>query len=253
MIMKQKQILEYCEKRLNISKIKDFNGASNGLQVANNGACSHIGAAVDANIKTFEKAIEAKVDFLIVHHGLFWNGITPITGTNYKKLKLLLDHNIALYSCHLPLDGHPEIGNNACLAKELGLEIDTWPIEYEGFPIVPVCKQHTYTQDSMRLALSSFFQKKIIGLEFGPKNLGSIAICSGSGSAVVEQMRKHRISTLITGELKQSNFSIAQEEGLNLYLCGHYTSERVGVGILGEELGRGFGVEYSFIENYCEL
>src|SRR5437870_3924780 len=112
----------YCDKRTRRSAFKDAPGAFNGLQVANNGRVTRIGAAVDAGATPFQKAIAAGVDFLIVHHGMYWDMPRPLTGGVYERVSSLIRGNCALYSNHLPLDGHPEIGNNALLAAQLGLK-----------------------------------------------------------------------------------------------------------------------------------
>ena len=126
------ELVQYCDHRLEAATIPDFSGAVNGLQVDHQGAVHKIGAAVDAGIATFQQAATAGVDFLVVHHGLFWSPMQPICGKHYSKLKLLFDHNIALYSSHLPLDRHPELGNNSILAGELGLEPVTNFCPYQG-------------------------------------------------------------------------------------------------------------------------
>src|SRR5688572_21325167 len=112
----------YCDKRTRRAAFKDAPGAFNGLQVANNGQVKKIGAAVDAGTVPFQKAVAAGVDFLIVHHGMYWDMPRPLTGSVYERVSTLIRGNCALYSNHLPLDGHPEIGNNALLAQQLGLK-----------------------------------------------------------------------------------------------------------------------------------
>jgi len=127
-----RDIVEFCDERSRQKEIPDFPGAMNGLQVANSGGVSKVGAAVDAGKVPFAKAVEAGIDFLIVHHGLFWDPPRPITDSNYKKLRILFDGDCAIYGCHVPLDCHPEIGNNVLLAKKLGLEPVGAFHEHEG-------------------------------------------------------------------------------------------------------------------------
>ena len=114
-------LVRYCDKRTRRTAFKDAPGAFNGLQVANSGRVSKIGAAVDAGIMPFRQATAAGVDFLIVHHGMYWDMPRPLVASVYERVATLIHHNCALYSNHLPLDGNPEIGNNALLAKQLGL------------------------------------------------------------------------------------------------------------------------------------
>ena len=116
------EVQKFCDQRVCLDKITDFPGAWNGLQVENNGEVTKLGASVDAGLVPFRLAIEKKIDLLICHHGLFWTPPTPLTGSNFEKVKLCMDSNLAVYGSHLPLDCHPEIGNNAILANKLGLE-----------------------------------------------------------------------------------------------------------------------------------
>ncbi len=125
-------VIKFCNDRIDVNKIKDFPGAWNGLQLENNGKISKIGAAVDAGLFPFKIATEKKIDFLIVHHGLFWSPPTPLTGASYVKVKHCMNHNLAIYSAHLPLDCHPEIGNNAILAKRLNLQECDGFLDFEG-------------------------------------------------------------------------------------------------------------------------
>src|SRR5436190_22450429 len=110
-----KEIVQHCDDILRTYDLKDFDGAVNGLQVENRGTVSRIAAAVDASLATVRLAIAAKADLLLVHHGLFWGPTHPWTGKRYELLDLLLRHNLAVYSSHLPLDAHPRLGNNARL------------------------------------------------------------------------------------------------------------------------------------------
>src|ERR1043165_5250281 len=114
-------IVKYCDLLLRMNQIKDYDGAVNGLQVENRGAVTRIAAAVDASLATVKMAVVARADLLIVHHGLFWSPSHPWTGKRYELVRRLLEHNVAVYSSHLPLDAHPKLGNNAQLCAALGL------------------------------------------------------------------------------------------------------------------------------------
>src|SRR3954466_5249207 len=129
------ELVDYCDERTRRTAFKDAPGAFNGLQVANDGRVSKIGAAVDAGVMPFQKAVDAGVDFLIVHHGMYWDMPRPITGPVYERVATLIRSNCALYSNHLPLDGHPEIGNNALLVQQLGLKRTRPFLVRDGEPI----------------------------------------------------------------------------------------------------------------------
>jgi len=114
------EITGYCDRVLRTSEITDWDGAVNGLQMANDGRVTRIAAMVDASLVTVKMAIAARADLLVVHHGLFWSKTHPWTGKRHELLRLLIENNLAVYSSHLPLDLHPKLGNNVLLAKELG-------------------------------------------------------------------------------------------------------------------------------------
>src|SRR5437868_11593111 len=116
-----KEIVRYCDRILRTQTINDYDGAMNGLQVENDGTVRRIAAAVDGTVATVRLAIKERADLLIVHHGLFWNPTHPWTGKKYELIRLLLGHNISIYSSHLPLDAHRTLGNNAQLCRKLGL------------------------------------------------------------------------------------------------------------------------------------
>src|SRR5208283_1522241 len=115
-------LVKYCDRLLRTEQIKDYDGAANGLQVENSGRITRLAATVDASLATVKLAITARADLLIVHHGLFWSATHPWTGRRRELLGLLVEHDIAVYSSHLPLDAHPRLGNNARLCAALGLE-----------------------------------------------------------------------------------------------------------------------------------
>lgn len=245
------EITKYCNERTNCSQLKDFPGACNGLQVENKGEIRKIGAAVDAGLVPFELAIDEGVDLLIVHHGIFWSPIQSITESNYQKIATLIEGNLALYSSHLPLDCHPEIGNNCLLARLLELEPEGTFLPFEGVDIGLVT--HGINRDDLKERLIESFNGKITSIEFGDIEPDRIAILTGSGGSAVGELRKKGIDTLITGELRQNHFNQAQEEGLNLYLCGHYATEVFGVCALAEEISQKFNIPWTFLPTDCPL
>lgn len=246
------EIVSFCDTRARAQEIKDFPGAFNGLQFANDGKVTKIGAAVDAGLVPFQKARAAGIDFLIVHHGMYWNGVQPVVDIEYKKNKLLIDANMAVYSCHLPLDAHSEIGNSALLAKAVGIQPSGSFASYEGADIGFV---GTWTSDrkALKQALVEEFGSGITAMEFGSDTPSKICVCTGSGSSVIEEMKAADSDTLITGELKQHFFNIAQERELNLYMCGHYATETFGVKALASDCAAKFNLEWEFIETECPL
>jgi dinuclear metal center YbgI/SA1388 family protein len=247
------EIVAFCDSRSRQKEIKDFDGAYNGLQIENNGHVTKVAAAVDAGQLPFEAAISQGIDFLICHHGLYWNAPIPLVGPNYQKVKTAIDGNLAVYGSHLPLDGHPEIGNNALLADALGLQkIDTF-LNYEGMDMAVIAAGPTGGRAEIAQKLKSLFPDTYQAIEYGSDQPKRIGILTGSGQSAVPQLLANNIDTLITGELRQHHFNMAQELGLNLYPCGHYATEVFGVKALAAEVAAHFGIESTFIEQPCPL
>ena len=245
------EITDFCDFRTHKSEIPDFPGAFNGLQVECEKEIQKIGVSVDAGLYPFELAVEEEIDLLLCHHGLFWNRIHPVTGMNYQKLQLLIENQVALYSSHLPLDCHPHIGNNALLARYLELEKEDTFLPYEGVDIGLVAEG--IPRDELAERLMDTFDGKVTAIEFGTDEPESIGILTGSGNSAINKLRDQGIDTLITGELRQNYFNQAQEEGLNLYLCGHYATEIFGVAALAEEVSQKFDIPSVFLETGCNL
>jgi dinuclear metal center YbgI/SA1388 family protein len=239
------ELVAYCDQRTRRSQFADAPGAWNGLQVANDGRVTRIGAAVDAGVEPFRRAVAAGVDFLIVHHGMYWDMPRPLTGPAYDRVSALLGGNCALYSNHLPLDAHPEIGNNALLARQLGLAPRRGFIPNAGGDI-GVIAAHGGSRADLRARLEALYPR-VVAIECGSDRPSEIAFCSGGGNSAVPLLRPAGVDTLVTGELREEHFNRAQEERLNLYLCGHYATEVHGVRALAAELADRFGLPWEFL------
>lgn len=239
-------LVAYCEKRTRRTAFTDAPGACNGLQVANRGTVTKIGAAVDAGVVPFQKAVAAGVDFLLVHHGMYWDMPRPITGPVYDRVATLIDGNCALYSSHLPLDAHPQIGNNALLAKQLGLKLARGFLPNSGGFIGGIAPVRGLTRDALRQKLEKLYPR-VIALEYGSAKPREIAFCSGSGYSATKELIASGVDTMVTGELREEIFNQAQEHRLNLYLCGHYATEVHGVKALAAELAKKFRLPWEFI------
>ena len=238
-------LVAYCDQRTRRTAYKDAPGACNGLQVANPGRVTRIGAAVDAGLFPFQQAVAAGVDFLIVHHGMYWDMPRPLTGPVYERISTLVRGNCALYSSHLPLDGHRTIGNNAILAHQLGLRPTRPFLVRDGEPIGCMAPS-TLSRAALRRKLETLYPR-VIAIEYGLPAPRAVAFCSGSGNSAVPELLPAGIDTLVTGELREEWFNRAQEEKLNLYLCGHYATEVHGVKALAAELAKKFKLPWEFI------
>jgi dinuclear metal center YbgI/SA1388 family protein len=240
------QLADHCDRRTRRSAFTDYPGAVNGLQVANDGRVTRIGAAVDAGRVPFEMAVERGVDFLIVHHGLFWGGVQPLTGPVYERYATLVRGNCAVYSSHLPLDAHPELGNNVLLARQLGLKPQRQFLKHDDSAVGWIAPSKL-RRAQLRTRLEEQYSR-VVAIECGSATPRQVAFCSGSGNSAVSQLADARADTLVTGELREEWFNYAQEHHLNLYCCGHYATETLGVKALAAELAKKFGLPWVFID-----
>ncbi len=238
-------VVAFCDERTRMTAFKDAPGAFNGLQVANRGQVTKIGAAVDSGVDPFSRAVQEGVDFLIVHHGLYWEMPRPLVGPMYARIQTLIEGNCALYSNHLPLDGHSEIGNNALLARQLGVTPDQ-PFLVRDGEAIGRAGIYRRSRADLRQDLQRHYPR-VIAIEFGSDSPRSVAFCSGSGNSAVPELRSAGIDTLVTGDLREEWFSHAQEERLNLYLCGHYATEVHAVKALAAEAAARFSLPWKFI------
>lgn len=246
------EMVDFCDNFLNTGRIKDYERAYNGLQFENDGTVTKIGAAVDANLLTIERAIVNKVDLLLVHHGMLWGQTMPIREIIYKKYKLLMANNLAIYSAHLPLDMHAEIGNNASIVRALGLQQIHKILMDAAYDFEIPLASAEYDRQALKAKLIALFPGTKC-MEFGTKNPKKIAICSGGGGSHVVDMIQSGADTVITGEGPRHLFDIACESEINLYICGHYATETFGVKNLAQLVTGKFAVKSIFIEEECEL
>ena len=239
------ELVDYCDQRTRRTAFKDAPAAFNGLQVANNGHVTKIGAAVDAGVIPFQKAVAAGIDFLIVHHGIYWDMPRPLTGPAYDRVATLIKGNCALYSNHLPLDAHPELGNNALLARQLDL-VPTRSFLVRDGEAIGWIAEHRETRAELKARLEKLYPR-VIAIEYGSEKPTAVAFCSGGGNSALPVLPRENVDTLVTGELREESFNYAQEQHLNLYLCGHYATEVHAVKALAAELSAKFGLPWKFI------
>src|SRR5216684_632358 len=176
------QIVKYGDKYLRVRKIEDWPNALNGLQIENSGNITKIGAAVDVSTRVLTAAAKQHVDLLIVHHGLFWPGLQPIAGGLRRQLKIAFENDIALYSAHLPLDVHPDVGNNAQLAAALGFKSPQPFLEEKGQSVGLKLRGSTSRGDLVR-KLQKALNGSVKVFDFGPKQARTIGIVTGAAGS----------------------------------------------------------------------
>jgi dinuclear metal center YbgI/SA1388 family protein len=178
------QIVKYGDKYLRVRKIEDWPNALNGLQIENSGNITKIGAAVDVSTRVLTAAAKQHVDLLIVHHGLFWPGLQPIAGGLRRQLKIAFENDIALYSAHLPLDVHPEVGNNAQLAAALGFK-STKPFLEEKGELVGLRVKDALPRAEVIRKLRRVLRGPIKAFNFGPRETTRIGIATGGAGSEI--------------------------------------------------------------------
>lgn len=241
-------LVAYLDDFLSVADVPDASRALNGLQVDNSGRVSHVAAAVDACQATIDRAGAIGADLLLVHHGLFWRGLEPLTGRHGRRVRALLEHDVALYASHVPLDCHPDVGNNAVLARDLGLT-ETEPFgDYDGMAIGIAGAWDGSLEDLAR-ALADRLGADSHVIAKGPRRLRRVGIVTGGASSLLRQARDAGIDTFITGEGPHHTFFDAEEWGLNLIYAGHYATETVGVQALAAHLQDRFDLPWDFIDH----
>jgi len=241
-------IVKHCDRLLRTHQIKDYDGALNGLQVENRGGVTRIAATVDASLATVKMAVAAKADLLIVHHGLFWSPSHPWTGKRYELLRLLMDHNVAVYSSHLPLDAHPKLGNNAQLCSALGLQkLRPFFLSHGQCIGFQARARNSRAELAVRLARATGAKPHII--PGGPETCRRIGVVTGGAGGEVSQAAKEGVDTFITGEGPHWTYAVAEELGLNVLYGGHYATETFGVRALTAHLSRKFKVPWTFLDH----
>jgi dinuclear metal center YbgI/SA1388 family protein len=241
------QLVDYCSDLLRLGEIEDWPNALNGLQIENSGAVTRIGAAVDASTRTFDAAIEQGINFLIVHHGLFWPGLKPITGGRRRMLERAFQHDLALFSAHLPLDIHSVLGNNAQLASALGLENTEPFFEMKG-QCIGLKSQTQISREELERKLEHSLGGKVKMFAAGPEKTKSIAVITGGAGSEIYSVARAGIDTFITGEAPHWAAVAADELGINLLLGGHYATETFGVKALAAHLSDRFNLPWEFID-----
>ncbi len=238
------------DRELNTESFQD--ASHNGLQVENDGLVRKVCCGVDASMAFFEAAAQQGADLLICHHGISWgDSLCRITELNYRRVKFLMDHNMALYAAHLPLDAHRVYGNNACIANALGLR-NVRPFgEYKGQSIgFPGRLGKAVSIGSFVKRVQGIMEREddLQVMDFGADTVKSVAVVSGGAADMVAEAGRKGIDVLVTGEPVLAAYSVAQEYGVHVVFGGHYATETFGVRALAQLVERQFDVESSFIQ-----
>jgi dinuclear metal center YbgI/SA1388 family protein len=245
---KLEAVVSYAQRYLRVAEIEDYPGAHNGLQVENSGNVKRVLASVDAGLPVIKKAAAAgSGSLLVVHHGLFWFGVQPVTGIFREKLEIMRRADMAIYAVHLPLDAHAVVGNNVLLAKALGLR---GLKNFLGFG-----RTGTFTgsrTDLVRRLMKTTCRVPEV-CAAGPTRPRRVGVITGGAGDMVEKAAAAGIDTFVTGEGPQWSWVRAEELGINVIYGGHYATETLGVQALAAHLAKKFRVPWKFIDHPVPL
>ena len=243
------EILAAADELLEPDRFEDY--CVNGLQVPGPAEAATIATAVSANAETFERSAGAGADLLLVHHGLFWgSGTRAIDQTLKRRLQILFEANVALAGYHLPLDAHPEIGNNALLARALGAD-QLEPFAKHGattIGILATLPGEGTALPHLAARTAEVTQREPLLLEGGPQQVTRVAIVSGAGSDYIEEAAAAGAQALLTGEPVERVTALARELDVSVIAAGHHATETLGIKALGELLAARFALQHLFIE-----
>jgi len=239
---------EYLEQLLNTRAIKDY--CPNGLQVEGKSAIKKIIGGVTASQALIDRAIEDSADAVLVHHGYFWKGEREaITGIKKARIKALLDHDISLFAYHLPLDIHPDYGNNAQLAKLFDLRV-TGGLEPDNRNSVGLMGELSspLSSEQFRQKVSKVLGRDAMMIGDPNKEISTIGWCSGAAQSMIDMAVAQEADAYLSGEISEPTVHIARETGITYISAGHHATERYGVKALGEHLQSQFDIEFVFVD-----
>jgi len=243
--MKLNELLDYTGQILQVARFKDY--CPNGLQVEGRPEVGRLVTGVTASLAFLEAAREHGADMVMVHHGYFWrNEDARIVGVKQKRIKLLLDSGMSLAAYHLPLDAHPELGNNAQLGQKLGLILEGWTGEQDIIAYGRTAKDMTARMLCQRV--SSVLNREALMLGPEDKVIRRVAWCTGGAQGYMEQAIALGVDAYISGEVSEQTLHLANEAGVVYIAAGHHATERYGIQALGEHLKNRFNLQHHYIE-----
>jgi dinuclear metal center YbgI/SA1388 family protein len=242
------EVVVFLDQELNTASIEDYPGAMNGLQLTNGGEIGRIVAAVDASLPVIEEAAEGGPGLLIVHHGMFWQGMQPVTGAFYRKLKIALDAGLAIYSSHLPLDVHPNFGNNRLLCNAIGLEDPIPFFEHKG-QLMGLRSTWKASLQTLVEALETAVSGPVHVCTAGPSENLRVGVITGGAGGEVMKAFACGIDTFVTGEGPHWSYTLAEELNINVLYGGHYATETLGVREIALAVAKRFDLPWKFINH----
>ena len=246
--MQLDRLVSFLDRELCIAKFSDH--SHNGLQVANAGRVTRVCVGVDATLPFFEKAVACGADLVICHHGLSWgDSLKRITGLNRRLLAYLLEHDLALWACHLPLDAHPQLGNNAQLAMALGLRARQPAFDYHG-QLIGVRGElpRPMSFPAFQKRVQQIVGNEVRALDFGKPLVRQVGIVSGGAPSEIAEAIELGLDVYVTGESNLVAYNLAVQQGINAVFAGHYATEKFGVQAMGDLIRRRFRLPVAFVD-----
>ena len=241
-------IVRHLEELLDHARVGDYPGAHNGLQFENSGAVSRVACAVDSCEAVLREAASVPGTLLLVHHGLLWGGAQPFTGALRRKVQIAIAGDLAVFSSHLPLDLHPTLGNNALLAKALGLR-KTKPAFSAKGQLVGIVGDLATTRAALAKKLGSAVNGRVHIAPGGPDKIKRVGLVTGGAGREVTAAAALGCDAFITGEGPHDSYTLAEELGVNLFYGGHYATETFGVRALAAYVATKYRVPSHFIDH----
>ncbi len=243
--MQRDELENYLNQLLSISCFHDY--CPNGVQVEGRDQIRTIVSGVTASIDLLQAAVAMHADAVLVHHGYFWRGEDrTLRGIRHRRVALLMKHEISLLAYHLPLDAHPELGNNA----QLGQKLHFLTIGRFGEQNIALHGQlvHDISLEELGEKVSSALARKPLIIGNPAKPIHRVAWCSGAAQNYFEEAIRLGVDVFITGEISEQNVHAARESGVAFISAGHHATERFGVQALGEHIAQQFGIKHQFID-----
>jgi dinuclear metal center YbgI/SA1388 family protein len=241
------ELAKYLAGTLDITRFRDF--CPNGLQVEGRTQIKTLVSGVTASMALLQAAVKKGADAILVHHGYFWRGEDMrVTGQKHQRLKTLLAHDVNLFAYHLPLDMHPEFGNNAQLAARLGLQAESRFAEDDLGWLGRSVNPAVTTVGELAQEIEQRLQRKPLIIGDPAQKLGAIGWCTGAAQGFLGDAIAAGAQVYLSGEISEPTVHLARESGVAYLACGHHATERYGVQALGEHIARTFGIQHHFID-----
>lgn len=247
-MIERKALLQYLNSLLEPEGFRDY--APNGLQVQGRDEIRTLVSGVTATQALIDRAVELKADAIFVHHGYFWKGEEPsIVGMKYNRIRALLKHDINLFAYHLPLDAHPELGNNAQLAQRLGLVVEAGldPMERRPVGNIGVLAKPVSVKQ-FAATIEAALDRAPLVVDGGSHDISKVAWCTGGAQGYIEKAVAMGADAYISGEISEQTVHVARECGIHYFAAGHHATERYGARAVGEHLAAKFQLNHEFVD-----